>query len=179
MRYLISCIILFTFPFSSCKMKDKITNIAATDQLEDEMILRVTAPVIVYKTRKDFSEFVPVIMNAEKTKIVSYPDQKDISTDVKPIVLNKGYLLDKRGINANVVFLNITFDDYRKLEQIPTLEEMNALILEKYPLIELYYCGNQADYKNLIPELNVLIEKGFPDCIKADVIPMTMEIPLQ
>ncbi len=179
MRYLIVCVILFSFQFSSCKTKDKMSKMEATDQLKDEMMLRATTPVVVYKTYKDFSNFVPVIMNDDKTIIVSYPDQKDISTDCKPIILNEGYLLDKRGINENVVFLDITYDDYRKMERIPTLEAMNALILEKNPLIELYYCGNQADYKDLIPELNKLIEKGFPNCMKAAIIPMTMEIPFQ
>lgn len=179
MKYLLIGLILIALQMSSCKTKEKMSVIPATDKLEDENIRRATAPVIIYKTYKDFSDFVPVIMNAEKTKIVSYPAPTDLFPGSKPTVLNLGYLLDRRGINENVVFLNITYDAYTKLVKVPSLDELNALILEKHPLTELYYCGNETKYKDLIPDLNVLIEKGFPDCIKAEIIPMTMELQVQ
>jgi hypothetical protein len=179
MKYILIGLILFALPISSCKTKEKMSVIAATDKLEDENIRRSTAPVIIYKTYKDFSDFVPVIMNAEKTKIVSYPAPTDLFPGSKPAALNLGYLLDRKGINENVVFLNITYDAYSKLVKVPSLDEMNALIMEKYPLVELYYCGNKTNYKDLIPELNILIDNGFPDCIKADIIPMTMELQVQ
>jgi hypothetical protein len=179
MKYLIIGLILIALPMSSCKNKEKMSVVPATDKLEDENIRRATAPVIIYKTYKDFSGFVPVIMDAKKTKIVSYPAPTDLLSGCKPVALHMGYLLDRRGINENVVYLNITYDAYSKLMKVPTLDEMNALILEKYPLVELYYCGNESNYKDLIPELNVLIEKGFPECIKVDIIPMSMELQVQ
>src|SRR5690349_20578128 len=56
-------------------------------------------PTLVYKTRKDYANHVPVLLSGDKTKIVSYPDPKDFSNPGKyplPIVLKKGYLLDER-----------------------------------------------------------------------------------
>ena len=72
----------------------------------------VDKPAIVYKTIKDFSDFVPVIMNAERTKIVSYPAPTDLSLSAKPTALKNGYWLDNRGISENVVFLNYTYKAY-------------------------------------------------------------------
>lgn len=179
MKFLLIGVFFIALTMSSCKNKEKMSVAAATDNLEDENIRRATAPVIIYKTYKDFSDFVPVIMNPEKTKIVSYPAPTDLLSGSKPAALHLGYLLDRRGINENVVFLNLSYDAYSKLMKVPSIDEMNALILEKHPLVELYYCGNQSNYKDLIPELNVLIDKGFPDCIKADIIPMSMELQVQ
>jgi len=170
---------IITISVSSCKTKKDTMIINATDKLEDNNILRTTAPVVVYKTIRDFSEYVPVIMNREKTTIVSYPDRMDITTEHKPTVLTNGYLLDNRGINENVAYLKLTYTAYKNLDKNPSIEALINLIQEKHPLAEMYYCGNQSDYKALIPELNALIDQGFSGCRKADIIPMTMEIKVE
>lgn len=161
---------------TSCKTKAKTTIIEPTDKHENNNLMSITSPVIVYKTTRDFSDFVPVIMNSEKTVIISYPDRLDISETNKPTVLNNGYLLDNRGINENVAYLKLTYEAYQMLNENPTLVELINFIQEKYPLSEMYYCGNKSNYKDLITDLNNLISSGFPGCKKADVIPMSMEI---
>jgi len=130
---------------------------------------------IVYKTTGNFDDYVPVIMNVEKTKIVTYPAPTDLfykGVLAKPTILKNGYLLDNRGITENVVFLNYTYEAYSKLKEAPALNELLKNIKEKYPLKELIYCGLRYQYKNEVKELNVLIDAGFPNCKRAKIIPM-------
>ena len=42
-------------------------------------------PVLIYKTRKDYSHNVPVIMDASRRRIVSYPAPSDHHGDILPI----------------------------------------------------------------------------------------------
>lgn len=125
------------------------------------------APILIYKTRKDYSIYVPVLMNAEKTKIVSYPDPSDIYFEKKmayPTPLEKGYLLDNRGIGPNVAFLNYTYEAYSQLKESPTMEVLMSKLLDKAPLLEMWNCGARTSFSGELNELNVLIEKGFPNC---------------
>ena len=118
-------------------------------------------PTLIYKTKKDYRKNVPVILSEDKTKIVSYPHPKDIFYKGKlayPYELKNGYLLDNCGINVNVAFLKMTYEEYSKLENGPSLEELLNMIIDKNPLVELYYCGNRYSLKNEILDLNQLIE---------------------
>ena len=126
-----------------------------------------TAPALVYKTRKDYSKYVPVLMNAEKTKIVSYPHPSDIFFRGKlayPTSLKEGYFLDNRGIGKNVAFLDFTYESYSQLKKAPTMEELMSNILDKEPLLNLWDCGARDRFSDETIELNDLIEKGFPGC---------------
>jgi len=58
--------IVLIISFSSCKNKEKMT--APTDRLPESSMVSATAIAIVYKTYKDFSKLVPVIMDAGKQK---------------------------------------------------------------------------------------------------------------
>jgi hypothetical protein len=92
---------------------------------------------IVYKTKKDYYNLVPVLLSDDKTEIISYPHPIDIKvgdTYVTPTKLNEGYLLDNRGIGKNVAFLNMTYEQYSKLDRVPTLEELQNMIVDKNPL---------------------------------------------
>jgi len=134
-------------------------------------------PAIVYKTVSDFSDNVPVIMNAERTVIVSYPAPSDIYYKGKlalPTPLKNGYWLDNRGINRNVVFLNYTYEAYSKLKGSLPMNVMLKNIKEKYPLKELIYCGSRYQYKDEVKELNALIDAGFPGCKRINIIPMSV-----
>jgi len=125
------------------------------------------APTLVYKTRKDYSKYVPVIMNAEKTRIISYPNPTDVYGQGKlayPTPLNDGYLLDNRGIGTNVAFLNITYETYSQFKSAPTMEFLMNNIQDKKPLLVLWNCGARAKFGNEVKELNALIENGFSGC---------------
>jgi hypothetical protein len=115
---------------------------------------------IIYKTKAEYNNLVPVIMNAEKTSIVSFPGPRDLKYKGKiatPTLLESGFLLDNRGITENVAFLSITYDEYMALKKSPNKEELMALIIDNDPLTEMYNCGKRAIYKEEVEELNAII----------------------
>jgi hypothetical protein len=126
--------------------------------------IAVTGPdALIYKTKADYSQLVPVIMNEEKTEIVSFPAPQDLRYKGKPAIpgmLAENYLLDNRGINENVAFLNITYEEYMNLAKTPSVEELKKQIIDTDPLIVMYNCGKRQLYKNEIEELNKLIIEG-------------------
>lgn len=130
-------------------------------QLGGSNKVSTTRPVTIYKTTKDYSQNVPVIMNADRTAIVSYPDPKDIRESSKPTQLNNGYLLDNRGIGENVAFLSYTYDEYSKLESAPSREQLMNSIIDKNPLSKIVNCGHASDYSgNLVDALNEYIKSN-------------------
>lgn len=162
--------------FSSCKVTKTPADSTAGEFLTAWM---PSAPAVIYKTRGDYFNLVPVTMNEARTRIVSYPDPSDLRQGdqlMKPQKLRKGFLLDNRGINEHVAFLNITYEEYSKLESPPNIYEMSLMILDKEPLTELYYCGLRSDYKDLIYEMNVLIDRGLTNCKKANLTPLSVEL---
>lgn len=168
-------IVLFTA--TSCQNKKLMKENSLSDK--EVSMLIPGAPAVIYKTMKDYSDYVPVIMNEERTKILSYPDPVDLTFEsklAKPSKLINGYLLDNRGINKNVVFLKYTYEKYSKMSTPPSQTEMLSNILEKYPLIEMYSCGLRSDYSDIIKDMNAIIESDFKSCNKADIIPMQMTL---
>lgn len=119
--------------------------------------------VIVYKTKKDYTNLVPVILSEDKTKIISYPAPDDVRDGANyrtPVVLNDGYFLDKKGIGKNVAFLKLTYEQYAALAKAPSKAELMSMIVDKDPLEELCNCGNKSAFTNEAEQLNALISSG-------------------
>lgn len=128
-----------------------------------------SAKALIYKTRGDYFNRVPVLLNAEKNRIISYPDPIDLIRGKEPALptrLKNGYLLDNRGIGSNVAFLTYTYDRYGALEKAPPMNQLMDSLLDRNPLTELWDCGSRSLYKKEVEELNALIENGFPNCKK-------------
>ena len=121
-------------------------------------------PTIVYKTKSDYFDKVPVSLSEDKSKIVAYPAPQDVYYNDQlayPTRLENGYLLDNRGISSNTAFLNITYEEYSKLKQTPSLDEMQNMLLDKDPILECYDCGNITEEE----KLNILIKgKALSKC---------------
>ena len=118
---------------------------------------------IIYKTRKDYSKLVPVILSKDKMTLVSYPDIKDVYFNgilAMPTQLHKGFLLDNRGISKNVAFIKLTYEEYSKLAKTPDAGKLIEMIIDKDPLIRMYSCGIRSTYKNIEQELNSKIDAG-------------------
>lgn len=118
--------------------------------------------VLVYKTKNNYNNLVPVLLSEDKSEIVSYPDPGDLligNTYSFPTVLNNGYLLDNRGIGKNVAFLKLTYQEYSKLQSL-SLEELYGYILDKDPLVELCDCGNKTAFTSVEEQLNELIDNN-------------------
>jgi len=156
----------------SCKPAKNVT------EKNNDMPAAAVEQTIIYKTIRDFSNFVPVIMNADRTQIVSYPAPPDLLYNGKPalpVQLANGYWLDNRGIGVNVTFTSYTYEEYAALSEVPSLKVLLSKVIEKYPLAEMYFCGRRDNYKN-IHDLNKLIENGFPGCQKADIPAMQITL---
>lgn len=94
--------------------------------------------IIIYKTKADYSNLVPITMDDSKSKIVSFPDPRDVSAKKRPTHLANGYLLDNFGIGKNVVYTDYTYETYMALEKVPSLDELKQHIVEYNPLTEYY-----------------------------------------
>jgi hypothetical protein len=117
---------------------------------------------LVYKTLKDYSNHVPVLLSDDKSEIASYPAPKDVmsgSNYLTPTRLKKEYLLDNRGIGKNVAFLKYTYAEYAQLEKAPSLQSLYDAIIDKNPLLELCDCGNKTGFSDIESQLNYLIDK--------------------
>lgn len=119
--------------------------------------------VVIYKTVRDYSHNVPVLLSDDKTRIISYPHPIDLFLGdnlALPAQLSKGYWLDNRGIQKNVAFLKYTYEDYSKRKDAPSLEELEKNILDKDPLIELWDCGEKTNFTDLQKQVNQWIDRN-------------------
>ena len=155
-------IILVMMASISCKTNMKQTS-GKEKKIETIKVVSMPGPpAIVYKTKKDYFNLVPVILSDDKTKITSYPALTDIKKGgdyTYPTRLLNDYLLDNRGISKNVAFLSLTYEEYGKLGKTPTSDELFKKILDNDPLLEIYKCGMKSDYKNIVEELNIMIRE--------------------
>lgn len=136
---------------TSCKTQKSASNIQNMSALPN---------VIIYKTKADYFDFVPITMSADKKEIISYPAPTDIKIGdnlTYPTKLKKGYLLDNRGINENSVFTTITYEQYSKLKEAPTLAYFYSHLKEKNPFIQILNLGKRTDFYDLENEINKLI----------------------
>jgi hypothetical protein len=118
-------------------------------------------PCIVYKTRGNYDSLVHIRLTEDKKHVASYPAPQDVFFNralAYPTKLDKGYLLDNRGVHINSVFINITLSEYSRLSQAPTEQELLRLILDDNPFLEIYYCGNKDAY--IVSELNAVINES-------------------
>ena len=158
-----SICILFFSGFLLLDCSKSVTSSGSSSNVKSGQNSVSSPPCIVYKTKSDYSKNIPVILSDDKTRIVSYPDVKDVyfkGNLAYPIVLNDGFLLDNRGIGPNVAFLSITYEQYSKMVKTPSSAELFELIIDKDPLKEMYQCGNRSKYSNIENELNELISSG-------------------
>ena len=145
----------------SCKTQK---NVDGMDSQKEIITIDYSAgpTTFIYKTKGEYNNLVPIILSDDKTEITSFPHPKDVYYKGElalPTQLENGYLLDNRGISANVAFLNITYDEYSKFEKAPSVDSLFDMILDNDPLVELYNCGNRYQYKDEVAELNNMIKK--------------------
>ncbi len=119
-------------------------------------------PVMVYKTKADYRNLVPVLLSEQGDEIIAYPHPSDLKTETGyalPTQLKNGYLLDNRGIGAQTAFLSLTYEAYAGLSSAPSLEKLKELIVDKAPFSELCNCGHRQAFTDVEVQLNQLIEE--------------------
>ena len=125
--------------------------------------IRPQKHLIVYKTKKDLSACVPVLLSDDKKSVVSFPDPVDIKAagnNAKPVHLHKGYMLSTYGIGANSAFLKTSFEEYASLPSVPAPNQLLTMIRNKKPFKMLCDCGIAGDAEKNIAELNRWIDDG-------------------
>lgn len=148
---------------AGCKSQEKVIRHAPGKEAITTATTQAGSHALVYRTKADYFKLVPVLMSVDKSQIVSYPDPADMLSGGRyplPSRLHKGYMLDNRGIGLNVAFLRMTFSEYSKLDKPPTLKELNNLIIDKDPLLELIDCGLKSSFSDPVAQINKLIDSG-------------------
>lgn len=121
---------------------------------------------IVYRTRGDYAALVPVCMSADRTMITSFPDPRDIRpAGCRPIALEGGYLLDRRGVGRNTVFLDYAFEEYAGLSHAPAPDTLKAHVIDFHPIIGLYVLPISAGEAWSDPsKANAYVRNSFAGC---------------
>ena len=123
----------------------------------------MTAHAIIYKTKGDYSQYVPVTLSDDGSAIAAYPAPSDVyyrGVISKPTQLANGYLLDNRGLTTHSAFVKITYDDYSKLTDVPALPELYKKIIDKNPFTEMYDLGERNQYEADGATINAIIKSG-------------------
>lgn len=184
---IILMISVFSGLIPGCKCKEKSAvktdseqiSIAGAKMNSDIISSEALPHVIIYKTKKDYSKQVPVLMNKDKNDIVSYPAPSDLKNGGAysiPTPLYDGYLLDNRGIGPDVAFLDLTYEQYSEFKDAPAKEYLISKIIDRNPLTEMWDCGQRAETNPDINKLNGLIKNKFPNCKK---IVINLEVYLE
>ncbi len=126
-------------------------------------VVKVPHQTIIYKTKANFDNLVPVGLSDNKKEVVSLPAPTDLFNGNNlrtPIQLHNGYLLDQRGIGPNTAFIKTTYQEYSKRSQPMSSPEILNNIKETDPIIEMYSCKYKGAPSELVDWLNDLIDKG-------------------
>lgn len=145
--------------FLSCSNQNKIADNG----------LKANEPFVIYKTKVDYYDKIPVTLSNDKTVIVSYPAPSDIKMGdqlIQPILLSDGYLLDQRGINLNVAFTSYTYKEYAALKETPSIEQFFERMIDNDPLLEFYDCQKKLKIKSDLVKVNKMLNKNFKGCVR-------------
>ena len=120
---------------TSCKTANKTGGKLMPDAEEATVLASEAAMphVIVYKTSKDYSRNVPVVLDDSRSVIVSYPAPTDVTPSVfLPVSLDKGYWLDRKGISENTAFLSYTYEEYARMESAPDMDTLLKAVAKNW-----------------------------------------------
>lgn len=154
---------------ASVKTETTQISISGTKMNSENISSEALPHIIIYKTKMDYSKLVPVLMNKEKNDIISYPAPSDLKIGgvlAVPTLLLEGYLLDNRGIGPDVAFLDMTYEQYSLLKEVPDKNNLMSRIIDRNPLVEMWDCGQRTNTNPDLQMLNKMIQNKFPDCKK-------------
>lgn len=148
---------------SGCSRSTSPSSSVAKEPKHQENILTAGPPVMIYKTKKDYFDKVPVTLSENLDEVIAYPSQKDIiagESFTYPAHLTNGFLLDNRGIGKHSAFLSLSYEEYADMQADITAESLYLRVIDPDPFLELYHCGSRFGYRDLIKELNEIIEQN-------------------
>lgn len=129
---------------SSCSQKSNIITIPVSDgsQYGGPVTLPEPAPgrligsapqnvlpkATVFKMTGDYADRVAVTLGPDG-RLSYFPDPSDISEFSRPESLGEGWYLNRQGIGPNSVFTKWTFEEYSKLDKVPSVSEIKEAII--------------------------------------------------
>lgn len=120
---------------------------------------------IVYKTNVEVDDRVPISVDEEGGTVLSYPAPTDITGASAPIRLADGYLLDRRGISRSSRFLQLSYEEYRSLGQVPSTEELLGRVIPEARVVEIWQLPMRlSDAVSDTASVNAIIRNDFQDC---------------
>lgn len=141
-------IILLVIMTLSCKSQKSSQPPKATASSNQAVsftpIYKAGPRLIIYKTKADYSDLVPIQLSADGKEIISYPAPQDIANKNnfgKPTMLNGSWFVDAQGIGIHTAYLTTRLEDYSKLDKTPSLSAMMAQIKTADPFEEMYDAG--------------------------------------
>lgn len=163
-NYLSILLVLTTvFIANACKKDEAVNNQLKQLATTPHKVIPTGPKVIIYQTYHDYSKLVPISLSEDKKSVVSYPDIRDVFYNgnlAYPVQLHGGFWLDQRGINKNVAFINLTYQEYSELAKTPYPDELLKMITDLKPLLCMYSCGKWGAYEDIEKELNTMIDVG-------------------
>lgn len=135
----------------------------ATTTVTGSGVSRMQPRAIIYKTRGDYRNLVPITLDASKSRVVSYPAPTDLKGS-EPTTLTDGYLLDNRGVGMNTAFTSYTYEEYSALKQVPSVGQLLKSIVDSDPMVEIYATDSARNSQNGVEFYNKIVESGFREC---------------
>lgn len=89
-----------------------------------------------FRMSGDYADKVAVTLNPDGT-LAYYPDPKDISEMSAPVNLGNGWWLNRQGVADGSVFTNWTFEDYSRLDKVPSREDIINSIIPNARITEI------------------------------------------
>ncbi len=101
-----------------------------------------TRKLVIYKSKNDYSNLVPIHLSEDKQTVIGYPAPEDLIQygNKNAIQLENGFLIDLVGVSKNSVFTVFTMNDYQKM-QPPSLNDFKINIIDVDPFSEMYICN--------------------------------------
>jgi hypothetical protein len=125
---------------------------------KSKVVTMAGPPTVIYKTKADYVNLVPVGMSEDRKSIVSYPNMTDMLPNNYPIKLSAGYYFGSVSVNSG--FLKLTMEEYAALNELPSPEKLYDMLTDKDPFLEMYACGSRYEFKEIEKELNQIIDSG-------------------
>ncbi len=122
--------------------------------------MAATARMVVYRTRTNVRDHVPIMLSEDGTAIVSYPDPSDLRAPgglPLPFQLEQGWLLDRRGVGVHSAFLNMTYAEYAALDEPPSMIELAGALVDRDPITDMCDCGLRNAFNEPVAELDRII----------------------
>ena len=95
-----------------------------------------SGPIIVYKTKQDYSNNITIQLSKDKKKVTCTPGPQDAAHQ-RPIQLADGYLLKSMCGDA---VTSVTYDDFIKSTKSFSSAEWLSFVIDTDPYLEKYEC---------------------------------------